>query len=43
MYVQPSGKQGDAGVVVPDLCLQQESQDEDSEAANLKLGRAVTR
>ncbi|XP_005049939.2 PREDICTED: tudor domain-containing protein 5 [Ficedula albicollis] len=40
LYVQPSGKQGNAGVVEPDLCLQQESQDEDSETATLKLGRA---
>ncbi|XP_056353467.1 tudor domain-containing protein 5 [Oenanthe melanoleuca] len=40
LYVQPSGKQGIAGVVEPDLCLQQESQDEDSETATLKLGRA---
>ncbi|NXM84540.1 TDRD5 protein, partial [Oenanthe oenanthe] len=40
LYVQPSGKQGIAGVVEPDLCLQQESQDEDRETTNLKLGRA---
>ncbi|XP_032923568.1 tudor domain-containing protein 5 [Catharus ustulatus] len=37
LYVQPSGKQENAGVVEPDLCLQQESQDEDSETATLKL------
>ncbi|NXH53082.1 TDRD5 protein, partial [Rhabdornis inornatus] len=37
LYVQPSGKQGNPGVVEPDLCLQQESQDEDSETATLKL------
>ncbi|NXO25602.1 TDRD5 protein, partial [Cisticola juncidis] len=40
LYVQPSGKQGDAEVVEPDLCLQQESQDADSETAALKLNGA---
>ncbi|NWY63730.1 TDRD5 protein, partial [Erithacus rubecula] len=40
LYVQPSGKQRDAGVVEPDLCLQWESQDEDSETATLELGGA---
>ncbi|NXQ18375.1 TDRD5 protein, partial [Peucedramus taeniatus] len=40
LYVQPSGKQGNAEVVEPDLCLQQESQDADSETATLKLNGA---
>ncbi|NWX27127.1 TDRD5 protein, partial [Notiomystis cincta] len=40
LYVQPSGKQGDAEVVEPDLRLQQESQDADSETATLKLDGA---
>ncbi|KAM7046230.1 tudor domain-containing protein 5 isoform 2-T2 [Acridotheres tristis] len=40
LYVQPSGKQGNPRVVEPDLCLQQESQDEDSETATLKLDGA---
>ncbi|NXC85186.1 TDRD5 protein, partial [Cercotrichas coryphoeus] len=40
LYVQPSGKQGNVGVVEPGLCLQQESQDEDSETATLKLAGA---
>ncbi|KAI1236479.1 hypothetical protein IHE44_0014727, partial [Lamprotornis superbus] len=40
LYVQPSGKQGNPGVGEPDLCLQQESQDEDSETATLKLDGA---
>ncbi|KAL2301458.1 hypothetical protein Nmel_010844 [Mimus melanotis] len=40
LYVQPSGEQGNPGVVEPDLCLQQKSQDEDSETATLKLDGA---
>ncbi|NXB51531.1 TDRD5 protein, partial [Leucopsar rothschildi] len=40
LYVQPSGKQGNPRAVEPDLCLQQESQDEDSETATLKLDGA---
>ncbi|XP_041334833.1 tudor domain-containing protein 5 [Pyrgilauda ruficollis] len=40
LYVQPSEKQGNAEVVEPDLCLQQESRDADSETATLKLNRA---
>ncbi|NXR25722.1 TDRD5 protein, partial [Cinclus mexicanus] len=40
LYVQPSGRQGNAGFVKPDLCLQQESQDEDSETATMKLDGA---
>ncbi|NWR06717.1 TDRD5 protein, partial [Paradoxornis webbianus] len=40
LYIQPSGKQGNAEVVEPDLCLQQDSQDADSEIANLKLDGA---
>ncbi|XP_030809372.1 tudor domain-containing protein 5 [Camarhynchus parvulus] len=40
LYVQPSGKQGNAEVVEPDLRLQQESQDADSETATLKLNGA---
>ncbi|NXL41583.1 TDRD5 protein, partial [Podilymbus podiceps] len=39
LYVQPSGKQEKAELVEPDLCLQQESLDADSEAASLKLDR----
>ncbi|NXA73367.1 TDRD5 protein, partial [Thryothorus ludovicianus] len=37
LYVQPSGKQGSAEMVEPDLCLQQESRDAHSETASLKL------
>ncbi|NXQ61502.1 TDRD5 protein, partial [Anthoscopus minutus] len=40
LYVQPSGKQGNAGVVEPDLRLQQESRDSDSDTATLKLDGA---
>ncbi|XP_053807108.1 tudor domain-containing protein 5 isoform X2 [Vidua chalybeata] len=40
LYVQPSGKQGNAEVVEPDLCLQQESRDADSGTATLKLNGA---
>ncbi|NXR58197.1 TDRD5 protein, partial [Rhadina sibilatrix] len=40
LYVQPSGMQGNAEVVEPDLRLQQESQDADSEIATLKLDGA---
>ncbi|NWR19193.1 TDRD5 protein, partial [Emberiza fucata] len=40
LYVQPSGKQGNAEVVEPDLRLQQESRDADSERATLKLNGA---
>ncbi|NXB08370.1 TDRD5 protein, partial [Cnemophilus loriae] len=40
LYVQPSGKQENAEVVEPDLHLQQESQDADSETATLKLDGA---
>ncbi|NWS81976.1 TDRD5 protein, partial [Toxostoma redivivum] len=40
LYVQPSGKQENPGVVEPDLCLQQKSQDEESETATLKLDGA---
>ncbi|NXQ23904.1 TDRD5 protein, partial [Alaudala cheleensis] len=40
LYVQPSGKQGNAEVVEPDLHLQQESQDTGSETAILKLDGA---
>ncbi|NWZ77968.1 TDRD5 protein, partial [Poecile atricapillus] len=40
LYVQPSGKQGNAGMVEPDLHLQQESQDADSETATSKLDGA---
>ncbi|NWZ40797.1 TDRD5 protein, partial [Brachypodius atriceps] len=36
LYVQPSVKQGNAEVEEPDLCLQQESRDADSETATLK-------
>ncbi|XP_064283733.1 tudor domain-containing protein 5 isoform X2 [Passer domesticus] len=40
LYVQPSGKQGNVEVVEPDLHLQQESRDADSETATLKLNGA---
>ncbi|XP_066049193.1 tudor domain-containing protein 5 isoform X1 [Chamaea fasciata] len=40
LYIQPSGKQGNAEVVEPDLCLQQESRDANSETAALKLDGA---
>ncbi|XP_066411297.1 tudor domain-containing protein 5 [Molothrus aeneus] len=40
LYVQPSGKQGNAEVVEPDLRLQQESQDAGRETATLKLNGA---
>ncbi|NWI39703.1 TDRD5 protein, partial [Picathartes gymnocephalus] len=40
LYVQPSGKLGDGEVVEPDLRLQQESRDADSETATLKLDGA---
>ncbi|XP_030082525.2 tudor domain-containing protein 5 [Serinus canaria] len=40
LYVQPSGKQGNAEVVEPDLRLQQESRDADRETATLKLNGA---
>ncbi|NWH95710.1 TDRD5 protein, partial [Aegithalos caudatus] len=40
LYVQPSEKQGNAEVVEPDLCLQQESRDADNETATLKLDGA---
>ncbi|XP_023787501.1 tudor domain-containing protein 5 isoform X2 [Cyanistes caeruleus] len=40
LYVQPSGKQENAGMVEPDLHLQQESQDADSETATSKLDGA---
>ncbi|XP_063021271.1 tudor domain-containing protein 5 [Melospiza melodia melodia] len=40
LYVQPSGKQGNAEVVEPDLRLQQQSRDADSETATLKLNGA---
>ncbi|NXV43800.1 TDRD5 protein, partial [Uria aalge] len=40
LYVRPSEKQEKAELVEPDLCLQQESLDADSEAADSKLGRA---
>ncbi|XP_010116502.1 PREDICTED: tudor domain-containing protein 5 [Chlamydotis macqueenii] len=36
LYVQPSGKQENAELVKPDLCLQQESLDADSETATSK-------
>ncbi|NXW29835.1 TDRD5 protein, partial [Phaetusa simplex] len=39
LYVRPSGKQENAELVEPDLCLQQESLDADREAARSKLGR----
>ncbi|NXO41494.1 TDRD5 protein, partial [Locustella ochotensis] len=35
--VQPSAKEGNAEVVEPDLCLQQESREADSETATLRL------
>ncbi|XP_059678247.1 tudor domain-containing protein 5 [Gavia stellata] len=38
LYIQPSGKQENAELVEPDLCLQQESVDADSETASSKLG-----
>ncbi|NWW87646.1 TDRD5 protein, partial [Rhynochetos jubatus] len=37
LYVQPSGKQENAELVEPDLCLQQEPLDVDSERATSKL------
>ncbi|XP_054142074.1 tudor domain-containing protein 5 [Melozone crissalis] len=40
LYVQPSGKQGNAEVVEPDLRLQQQSRDADSETETLKLNGA---
>ncbi|NXQ77622.1 TDRD5 protein, partial [Quiscalus mexicanus] len=40
LYVQPSGKQGNAEVVEPDLRLQQESRDAGSKTATLKLNGA---
>ncbi|XP_037999620.1 tudor domain-containing protein 5 [Motacilla alba alba] len=40
LYVQPSGKQENAEVVQPDLRLQQQSRDADSETATLKLNGA---
>ncbi|NWW58709.1 TDRD5 protein, partial [Ifrita kowaldi] len=40
LYVQPSGKQGNAEVVEPDLRLQQESRDAGSKTAALKLDGA---
>ncbi|NWV82714.1 TDRD5 protein, partial [Dasyornis broadbenti] len=40
LYVKPSGKQENAEVVKPDLRLQQESQDADSETEALKLNGA---
>ncbi|NXU96578.1 TDRD5 protein, partial [Cettia cetti] len=40
LYVQPSGRQGNAEVVEPDVHLQQESRDADSEAASLRLDGA---
>ncbi|NXD95081.1 TDRD5 protein, partial [Chaetorhynchus papuensis] len=40
LYVQPSGKQGNAEVAEPDLRLQQESRDADSETATSKLDGA---
>ncbi|NXB23878.1 TDRD5 protein, partial [Rhagologus leucostigma] len=40
LYIQPSGKQGNAEVVEPDLRLQQESRDGDSETASSKLDGA---
>ncbi|NWR45241.1 TDRD5 protein, partial [Regulus satrapa] len=40
LYFQPSGRQGNAEVVEPDLHLQQESRDADSETATLKLDGA---
>ncbi|NWV93147.1 TDRD5 protein, partial [Machaerirhynchus nigripectus] len=40
LYIQPSGKRGNAEVVEPDLHLQQESRDADSETAALNLDGA---
>ncbi|NXN44571.1 TDRD5 protein, partial [Rhinoptilus africanus] len=40
LYVWPSEKKENAELVEPDLCLQQESLDADSEGAHSKLGRA---
>ncbi|NXO82323.1 TDRD5 protein, partial [Sitta europaea] len=40
LYVQPSGELGNAEVVEPDLCLQQESRDAGSETATLKMDGA---
>ncbi|KAM4774231.1 tudor domain-containing protein 5-like [Cyanocitta cristata] len=40
LYVQPSGKQGNAEMVEPDLRFQQESRDADSETAASKLDGA---
>ncbi|NXB34467.1 TDRD5 protein, partial [Eulacestoma nigropectus] len=40
LYIQPSGKQGNTEVVEPELHLQQESQDADSETATSKLDGA---
>ncbi|XP_031974101.1 tudor domain-containing protein 5, partial [Corvus moneduloides] len=40
LYIQPSGKQGNAEVVEPDLRFQQESRDADSETATSKLDGA---
>ncbi|NXS16259.1 TDRD5 protein, partial [Mystacornis crossleyi] len=40
LYIQPSEKQGNAEVVEPDLRLQQESRDADSETATWKLDGA---
>ncbi|NXA94160.1 TDRD5 protein, partial [Melanocharis versteri] len=40
LYVQPSGKQRNAEMVEPDLRLQRESRDADSETATLKLDGA---
>ncbi|NXS03040.1 TDRD5 protein, partial [Oxylabes madagascariensis] len=40
LYVQPSAKQGNAEVVEPDLHLQQDSRDADSETATLMLDGA---
>ncbi|NXB61475.1 TDRD5 protein, partial [Struthidea cinerea] len=40
LYVQPSGKQGNAGVVEPDLRLQQQSRDADRGTATSKLDGA---
>ncbi|KAM6128756.1 tudor domain-containing protein 5 [Phoenicopterus ruber ruber] len=39
LYVQPRGKQENAELVEPNLCLQQESLDADSETASSKLDR----
>ncbi|NWV32489.1 TDRD5 protein, partial [Grantiella picta] len=40
LYVQPSGMQENAEMVEPDFCLQQESQDADSDTAASKLNGA---